>query len=244
MLHARRRMRRRRYSQPESCGGSARFIDKARPPHLYLAGLTAPAFGMPDDQCRPDRTCPRSRQTRRRRPAGADRRHRLGRNGHRPGDAGHADARHRDLRDLDPPPAYRPRGDPHRLWRRGHGARGRHRVEGDRRDRGQEDRHHLERIAGHQPADRRGHRRDRQAGRGRRFRPDGDGARQASGDDECRGRRHHRRLPEAGGRPARRRLFGRRRRRAVELHGADRVRLRARLHHRVGRQGQEQPAQP
>ena len=34
------------------------------------------------------------------------------------------------------------------------------------------------------------------------------------------------------GRPARRRLFGRRRRRAVELHGADRVRLRARLPHR------------
>ena len=47
------------------------------------------------------------------------------------------------------------------------------------------------------PADRRRHRRHRQARRRRRLRPDGDGARQASRDDERRGRRHHRPLPQA-----------------------------------------------
>ena len=106
----------------------------------------------------------------------------------------------------------------------------------DRRDLRRED-------AARERPDRRRRRRHRRSRGRRRDRPRRDGARQAPGDDERRGRHHHRRLPALRGRPARRDLQPRRRRRALVVHGADRVRLRHGPPRGQRRQGQEQPAE-
>ena len=116
------------------------------------------------DQCSSDRACPRPRRSRRNGPALPCRRHRLGRNGHRPRHPVHADAGAGTCRHLDPPAADGPCRPRHRLWRPRQGPRGRHAHEDVRGHRGRQDRHHHRPGAdGHRPRDRRRHRRHRQA---------------------------------------------------------------------------------
>ena len=67
--------------------------------------------------------------------------------------------------------------------------------------------------------------------------------RQAHRHAQCRGRHHHRPLPQGRGAQGRRRLHRRGRRRAGLHAGDHRLRPEPRLHHRRRRQGQEQPAE-